>query len=140
PASQRAAIIQTRDDAQLLEQAEIVELAPEFDHSPIAVAHNIHTRDAHRFPSWWLSHEWASVCAAVRNKGRHEGCFSDILIDSQRGVWKGVRKAGDQLLSRLAPHHWPRRWRVVDHIRREQWIQQPNVSSSKDLADCRVQA
>src|SRR5207249_81592 len=117
-----------------------VELAPKFDHVPITVAHNIHTRDAHRFPSGWMSHEWASVGAAVRDKGRHAVCFRDHQIDGQRGVWKRARKAGNQLLSWLAPHHWPRRRCVIDHIWREQRIKQTNIASSKDLTDCRVQA
>jgi hypothetical protein len=32
---------------------------------PITIAHDIHTRDAHRFLRGWMSHEWASVCTAA---------------------------------------------------------------------------
>lgn len=53
-------------------------------------------------------------------------------------IRKGARKAGDQLPSWLAPHHWPQRRCVIDHIWREQRIKQTNIASSNDLTDCRV--
>jgi hypothetical protein len=38
------------NDVELLEEARIIKLAPEFDHLSSMVAHTIHTRDACRFP------------------------------------------------------------------------------------------